>query len=168
MVIVVMGPAGAGKTTVGRALATALGWPFHEGDAFHPPANVERMRAGIPLDDADRAPWLAALAALVARTVAAGDSAVLACSALKREYRRTLVPPSAAADVRFVYLRAQPAVLAARLAGRPAHFFAPGLLPSQLAALEEPAGAEPAPSLTVDGTDDPAVIVQEIRAALGV
>ncbi len=170
MVIVVMGPAGAGKTTVGVALAAALGWPFHDGDDYHPPANVARMHAGLPLGDAERAPWLAALGALVARCVAGGASIVLACSALKREYRRVLVPEGAAAGaVRFVYLHAAPAVLAARLAARPGHFFAPALLDSQLAALEEPAGRdEPAPALTVDADAPPDRLVGTIRALLGV
>ena len=170
MVVIIMGPAGAGKTTVGRRLAESLGWPYHEGDDFHPPENVARMRAGVPLGDADRAPWLAALAALVARCVAAGTPAVLACSALKRDYRRRLAAPAAAApgQVRFVYLRAAPALLEARLSGRRGHFFAPALLASQLAALEEPAPGEPAPVLTVDADAPPESIVDGIRASLGV
>jgi carbohydrate kinase (thermoresistant glucokinase family) len=173
MVIVVMGPSGAGKTTVGRRLAAAAGCPFHDGDDFHPPANVARMRAGLPLGDAERGPWLAALAALVAGVVAGGGSAVVACSALKRQYRRALVAgvPAAAraAAVRFVYLRADEALLAERLARRPGHFFDPALLPTQLAALEEPGGAgEPAPVLTVDAAADPTTLVGTIRATLGV
>ena len=173
MVIVVMGPSGAGKTTVGRALAGALGWPFYDGDDFHPPANVALMRAGFSLGDAERAPWLAALGALVARCAAGGDSAVLACSALKRDYRLALVAevpePERLALVRFVYLRAGAALLAERLATRAGHFFAPALLPSQLAALEEPAGdGEPAPTLTVDAGPAPEFQVGTIRATLGV
>jgi gluconokinase len=173
MVIVVMGPSGAGKTTVGRALAAALGWPFHDGDDFHPPENVARMQAGLPLRDADRAPWLAALAALVAAAVARDASAVVACSALRQAYRRTLaggVPePRRLALVRFVYLEASPALLADRLARRPGHFFDPVLLPSQLAALEAPtAGDEPAPAVTVDAAAPPAELVGTIRATLGV
>jgi len=168
MVIVVMGPSGSGKTTVGVRLAAALGWPFYEGDDFHPPANVARMQAGIPLSDAERAPWLAALAAVIARCVAEGAPGVLACSALRRDYRRALVPPDAPAGaVRFVYLHAEPALLAARLAGRPGHFFAPALLPSQLAALEEPGAGEPAPVLTLDATRTPDALVRVVRAALG-
>jgi gluconokinase len=173
MVIVVMGPSGSGKTTVGTRLAAELGWPFHDGDDFHPPENVARMRAGLALGDPERAPWLAALGALVARTVAAGRSAVLACSALRQGYRRTLaagVPEAARpAAVRFVYLRADEALLAERLARRPGHFFDPALLPTQLAALEEPGGAgEPAPVLTVDAAADPTTLVGTIRATLGV
>lgn len=173
MVIVVMGPSGSGKTTVGSLLAGAVGCPFYDGDDFHPAANVARMHAGLPLGDAERAPWLAALGALVARVVAEGGSAVLACSALRQAYRRTLVaavPGGArAVAVRFVYLQADEALLADRLAGRPGHFFAPALLPTQLAALEEPEGAdEPAPTLTVDAAAPPAVLVGTIRATLGV
>jgi gluconokinase len=130
MVIVVMGPSGSGKTTVGTRLAAELGWPFHDGDDFHPPENVARMRAGLALGDPERAPWLAALGALVARTVAAGRSAVLACSALRQGYRRTLaagVPEAARpAAVRFVYLRADEALLAERLARRPGALLRPG------------------------------------------
>jgi gluconokinase len=168
MVIVVMGPAGAGKTTVGRALATTLGWTFADADDFHPPANVARMRAGQPLGDAERAPWLAALAAQVARWVQDGHDAVLACSALRRAYRRTLVPAGGAAAVRLVHLDVPRAELARRLAARPGHFFAPSLLDSQLDALEPPAstGAEPAPVLAVDGTRSPGEIVAAIRRAL--
>ncbi len=164
-----MGPAGAGKTTVGRALAAALGWPYHEGDAYHPPENVARMRAGLPLDDAHRAPWLAALAAVVADHVARGEGAVLACSALRQAYRRALVPPGAPPGaVRFVYLHADAALLARRLAGRRGHFFAPALLASQLAALEPPAAGEPAPVLSLDAARPPAALVADVRAALGV
>ncbi len=170
MVVIVMGPAGSGKTTVGRALAAALGWPYHEGDAYHPPENVARMRAGVPLDDASRAPWLAALAAVVAGHLARGEGAVLACSALRQAYRRALVPAGAPPGaVRFVYLHADDGLLARRLAERPGHFFAPALLASQLAVLEPPAPeGEPAPVLTLDAACPPARLVVAARAALGV
>src|SRR4051812_15358026 len=116
MVIVVFGPSGAGKTTVGSALAARLGWCFVEGDAFHSPENIARMRGGEPLSEAERAPWLAALAREIAIRIADGRSAVLACSALKRSHRRALVPADAASDdVQFVYLRAAPALLERRL-----------------------------------------------------
>jgi gluconokinase len=169
MVVIVMGPAGSGKTTVGRRLAESLGWPFHEGDAYHPPENVARMRAGIPLDDAARAPWLAALAAVIVRALNDHEGAVLACSALRREYRHALVPADAPAGaVGFVYLRAEAAVLAARLAGRTGHYFAPSLLESQLAALEEPGANEPAPVLTLDADAEPDALVAAIRSAFGI
>ena len=169
MVIVVMGVAGAGKTTVGRRLAEALGWPFHDGDDHHSDAAVARMRAGEPLDDALRAPWLAALAALVAGHVAAGTSAVLACSALRRAYRGVLRPADAPAGaVRFVFLRAEPALLAQRLDERQGHFFAAPLLESQLATLEAPDAGEPSPTLTLDAGAPVEALVAEVRAAFGV
>ena len=163
-VVVVMGPSGAGKTTVGRALAESLGWPWLDGDDYHPAANVAKMASGSPLDDADRAPWLAALERLVAGILADGGHAVLACSALKRRYRAAIVPKGAPSGaVRFVYLSVSPAVLRERLEHREHHFMPPSLLPSQLVALEPPTGSE----LTVDGARPPAEIVRTVRAALG-
>ncbi|HEX6058346.1 MAG TPA: gluconokinase [Gemmatimonadaceae bacterium] len=168
MVVILMGPAGSGKTTIGRRLAGTLGWPYHEGDDFHPPENVALMRAGTALGDAERAPWLAALAGVVARCVEGDTSAVIACSALKRAYRRALVPDGApAAAVRFVYLRATPALLAERLGTRQGHYFTAALLESQLAALEAPGDGEPAPVLTVDASMEPDALVREIRRGLG-
>ncbi len=133
--IVVMGVSGAGKSTTGEALARRLGWPFIEGDAFHPAANVEKMHNGIPLTDADRDPWLHALAAELARFQAQGESSVMGCSALKRAYRDIL--RSGAPRVRFVHVHGSRALLAERLSNRKGHFFAPSLLDSQLATLEE-------------------------------
>jgi len=159
-VVVVMGVAGAGKTTVGRALAEAMGWPFFDADDFHAPESVARMRSGPPLDDTLRAPWLAELRALIARTLARGESAVLACSALKHAYRDALVPPGAESAVCFVHLRVSPAVLAARLGTRTGHFAPPVFLASQLATLEEPDAAEPALAL---GGERP---VEELVAAI--
>ena len=170
MIVVVMGASGAGKTTVGTALASALGWPFHDADDFHPPENVARMRAGVALDDDDRRPWLEALASLVRGHASGGTSAVLACSALRRDYRALLVPSAFPDAVRFVFLRADGALLAERLARRGGHFFPPALLASQLAALEEPAsdGGEAAPVVTVDASRPVDALVAEVRAALGV
>ena len=132
--IVVMGVSGAGKSTTGEALARHLGWPFIEGDAFHSAANVEKMHAGIPLNDADRDPWLHALAQELGRFEARGQSSVMGCSSLKRAYRDIL--RSGAPRVRFLMVHGSREVLVARLAGRQGHFFAPELLDSQLAALE--------------------------------
>ncbi len=168
MFLVVFGPSGSGKTTIGRALAESLGWPFFEGDDFHPRENVERMRAGIPLGDAERAPWLTALAQLIAEHVEKGTSGVLACSALKRRYRAVLVPPAAPpGSVRFIYLHADRALLAERLAQRHGHFFPPQLLDSQIADLERPSEDEPAPVLQVDVSRPVDEVVERIRASFG-
>lgn len=127
-----MGVAGAGKSTLGAALAQRLGWPFRDGDDLHPPANVARMAAGTPLTDADRAPWLDA----VAGWIADHPEGVIACSALKRAYRDRLGPATV------VYLHGDPDLIAARLKARPGHFFAADLLASQFADLEPPAPEE--------------------------
>ena len=134
-VIVVMGVSGSGKTTLGRALAGALGIPFLDADDFHPPANIEKMSRSEPLDDADRAPWLARLAAVIREYLERGG-AVVACSALKQAYRETL----AAGDSRviFVYLRGSFDTIDQRLRARAKHFMGPSLLNTQFMALEEP------------------------------
>lgn len=171
MVIVIIGVAGAGKTTVGRALAEALagsgeghdGWRFVDADDFHSPENRARMAAGRPLDDAARAPWLAALGRAIDGWLAAGDSVVLACSALRRSYRDALRRDPE--RVRLVYLRASEPLLAARLAARRDHFMPAALLSSQLATLEEPDLDEDA--LVVDAAEPPAALVARIRASLG-
>ncbi len=140
--LVVMGVAGSGKSTLGEAIAAALGWPFEEGDAFHPPANRAKMAAHVPLDDADRWPWLQAIAARIAGHEADGESSVIACSALRRRYRDLL--RTGAPRVRFVLIDGDAEVLAARLAARRGHFFPPDLLASQLATLERPTADEDA------------------------
>ena len=158
-----MGVAGAGKTTVGRALADALCWTFYDGDEFHSAANIQKMQEGHPLTDDDRRPWLATLCTLVADVMKRDTHAVLACSALKESHRAALLPkgvPSAA--VRYVYLEVVQDVLLERLHGR-RHFFPPELLASQLSALEKPEGA-----VEVDGTAPVAEIVKTVRDALGV
>jgi gluconokinase len=159
LIIVPMGVAGAGKTTVGRLLAEELGWDFQDADDYHSAANVEKMRSGIPLDDADRAPWLEALRTLILDWIAAGKNGVLACSALKRAYRARLqVTP----EVRFVYLKVTNAQLRQRLRARHGHYMTEQMLASQLVALEEPENA-----LTIDADGPPETIVSKIRAALG-
>lgn len=157
MIIVVMGVTGVGKTTVGRLLAARLGWPFHDADDLHAPAHVARMARGIPLTDADRAPWLGALRDLIGSLVSAGRSAVLACSALRAAYRESIVPEAARGAVCFVWLHTDPTVIARRLHARTGHFAGALLLPSQLATLEPPEG-----DLAVDANRTPAEIVREI------
>jgi carbohydrate kinase (thermoresistant glucokinase family) len=157
--VVLMGVSGSGKTTVGRLLAQRLGWTFLDADDFHPPANVEKMRRGEPLVDADRGPWLQALADDLRVRLDRGESAVLACSALKQSYRNRLRVDE---RVRFVVLRADPDVLRRRLADRPGHYFAPSLLASQLETLELPRDA-----LILDASGSPNVLVHEIETALG-
>jgi gluconokinase len=139
-VLVLMGVSGCGKTTIGAALAERLGWEFLEGDALHPPANVAKMVAGVPLQDDDRWPWLCAIAARIDAWHAAGRSGVVACSALKRAYRDILLGPRA--GMRLVYLRGGYDVIAARLAARKGHFMPPNLLQSQFRTLEEPGADE--------------------------
>lgn len=161
MIVVVMGVSGVGKTTIGRSLAEKLNAAFLEGDKFHPPANVEKMRTGTPLTDADREPWLRALAAEAERWAARGENAVIACSALKRRYRAILTERVA---MRFVHLTGEPALIKARLDARVGHYMPPSLLPSQLATLEAPGADEGA--IVVDIAADPAVMIETILAAL--
>ena len=142
MIVVMMGVTGSGKTVVGSALAKALGWPFLDGDDFHPPANVAKMASGTPLVDADRWPWLDRLAAEMGAILARGGNAVLACSALRQAYRdRLAASAKAPGDVRFVYLKADYETIAARLAQRKHRYMPASLLASQFATLEEPTDA---------------------------
>jgi gluconokinase len=162
-VIIMMGVAGAGKTLVGSALARALGWTFYDADDFHSPENVAKMHRGIGLTDADRAPWLATLRDLIDRVIRENGNAVIACSALKETYRRTLTPDDAPeGTVRFVYLDVPADVLRQRLEHRAHHYAPPELLDSQLATLEVPRDA-----VCLDGTLPPDEIVAAARAALG-
>ena len=135
-IVVVMGVAGSGKTTVAAALARQEGWTLLEGDSFHPPANVAKMSAGIPLTDEDRWPWLRAIAARADELAAAGQSSVVACSALKRAYRDIL--RGGRPDTVLVYLRGSKDLIGKRMAARKDHFMPPALLDSQFATLEEP------------------------------
>jgi gluconokinase len=160
--LVVMGVSGSGKTTVARALAERLGWPFAEGDDFHPPANVAKMHAGHPLDDDDRWPWLRSIAEWIRGQVDAGRSVVVTCSALKRSYRDLL----AAGDpcVWFVHVDVSAATLRARLAHREGHYMPASLLDSQLATLERLQRDEP--GTVVPGDAEPAHVVDAILADL--
>jgi gluconokinase len=138
--LVVTGVAGAGKTTLARALAARLGWAFLDADDLHPAANVEKMRAGSPLSDTDRAPWLEAVARWIDVRLEAGEDAVVACSALKRRYRAMLT--DGRPSVRIVYLEGAPELVAARMAERRDHYFPTSLIASQFAALEPPTQEE--------------------------
>jgi gluconokinase len=158
VVILMMGVSGAGKTTIGQLLASRLGWEFADGDDYHSAANLEKMRDGIPLTDADRAPWLETLRTLIAGWIAEGKSAVLASSALKRSYREFLL---VAPEIKVVYLRGTPELLQQRLRERVGHFMTERMLASQLATLEEPEDA-----VVVDTGRPVAEIVAEIRAKL--
>jgi gluconokinase len=163
MIVLIAGVAGSGKTTVGALLARRLGWQFEDGDALHPAANIAKMHAGLPLTDDDRRPWLAAVMAWLDGEIAAGEQAVIACSALKRRYRDQL--RQGRPELRIVFLRADRAILAARLTSRHGHFFQPALLDSQLADAEVPPPSEPA---LVVMADRPAVaMVADIAGRLG-
>ena len=159
--IIVMGVSGCGKSTVGALLAGELGWDFRDGDAFHPPANVEKMSSGAPLTDADRWPWLDAIAAHVAELETSGGHVVVACSALKRAYRDRL---KAGGRVLFVHLDGTYELVDARMKARKNHFMPPSLLQSQFATLEPPAPDEPAVRIPIES--QPADIARRILAKL--
>ena len=159
MVVVLMGPAGAGKSTVGRALAHELGWQMIDADDLHGAAAIEKIRNGIGLTDEDRWPWLERVREAIDAVQAAGDNAVVACSALRKEYRDYLA--GGTAPVRFVFLEATPGLLRSRLISRTGHFAAPDLLRSQLETLEVPTDA-----LTLDAALPVPTLVAQIRAAL--
>lgn len=161
--LVVMGVSGSGKTTVAKAAAERLGWVFAEGDDYHPAANVAKMRAGIPLTDDDRWPWLRLLAAWIGEREAAGDNAVLTCSALKRSYRDLL--RAGHPSVRFVHVTVSPETLRHRLEARRDHYMPASLLDSQLAILEPLQPDEP--GLTLSGNAEPAEVVDDLVAHLG-
>ncbi|HKW57570.1 MAG TPA: gluconokinase [Candidatus Acidoferrum sp.] len=138
MVILMMGTTGAGKTTVGTLLARRLGWQFVDGDDFHPAANVEKMRQGVALTDADRAPWLAALHDKIIEWQATAQNVILACSALKESYRRQLL---VGPEIKLVYLKGTYELFSQRVLARKSHFAKQDLIASQFAALEEPSNA---------------------------
>lgn len=160
MIVVLMGVSGSGKTTVGRLLAARLGWPFIDGDDLHPAENLEKMRRGIALTERDRAPWLAAVRESIRAHLQRRESAVVACSALKRAHRRALrLDP----QVIFVHLIVHPALVRARLRRRRGHFMSAALVDSQLATLETPSRA-----LRIDAGAAPEQVVESIRARLGI
>jgi len=160
MIIVVIGVTGSGKTTVGRLLARKLGWKYFDADDFHPPANVDKMRSGIALDDGDRQPWLEGLRGLIRESLERGENAVLACSALKEKYRQLLLIDE---RVKLVFLKGDFQLIQRRLSERRGHYMNPALLESQFATLEEPNE-----SIEIDISSDTAEIVRTIRRRLRV
>lgn len=162
IVLVVMGVSGSGKTTVATRVAQRLGWAFEEGDALHPPSNVEKMHAGHPLTDDDRAPWLARVAAWVDARLDAGAGGIITCSALKRRYRDAIA--HGRAGVLFVFLDGTHDTVAHRLAARRGHFMPANLLDSQFDALERPSADEPV--LSIDVGAEPDAVAQAVIDAL--
>ena len=157
--VIVMGVAGSGKTTVGRALAEHLGWDFYDADDFHPPENIAKMTNGIPLSDSDRVPWLALLHDLISTSLAQNRPGVLACSALKEHYRQQLLEGNP--DVQIVFLRGSYELIWSRLAQRKDHYMKPSMLHSQFETLEEPTNA-----LVLDASKPVNVILREVLKRL--
>ncbi|MDB5581940.1 MAG: gluconate kinase [Bradyrhizobium sp.] len=161
--LIVMGVSGSGKSTIGEVLAERLGWPFEDGDRFHPASNVAKMSAGHPLTDEDRRPWLQAIADEIDRVCQTSERAVIACSALKRAYRDILV--HGRDDVRIVFLDGTQGLIAGRLAARKGHFMPPGLLASQFKTLEPPGAIENSVTVSIDAPVETIVdnIVRQLR-----
>lgn len=160
MIIVVMGVTGSGKTTVGRMLSQVLGWKYFDADDFHPPANIQKMKRGIPLNDIDRMPWLQQLQLILKQSLDAGEPAILACSALTQRYRELLMIDQ---RLRLVYLKGDHTLIEERLRERRNHYMNPELLDSQFETLEEPTDG-----LHVDISSSPQAIVELIRTQFGV
>jgi carbohydrate kinase (thermoresistant glucokinase family) len=158
MIVVVMGVSGSGKTTVAKLLADTLGWLYQEGDALHPPQNVAKMQGGVPLDDADRLPWLHRIAGTIDEWLGRNEPGVVTCSALKRSYRDIIV--GSRTGVTLVYLKGSRDLIARRMAARQGHFMPTALLDNQFATLQEPSADER--PLIVDVAGEPARIVEEI------
>lgn len=157
--VLIMGVAGTGKTTVGQQLAASLGWEFRDADEFHSAQNIAKMSSGQPLDDADRAPWLAAIRAHIMAKITRGESGVVTCSALKETYRQAIL--AGLNHVLLVHLQGAPELIRQRIAARANHFMKPAMLESQLAALEPPREA-----LTLDIADSAVVLAAQIRSQL--
>jgi gluconokinase len=164
VIVLVAGVAGSGKSTIGALLAEQLGWEFEDGDDLHPASNIAKMKAGHPLTDEDRRPWLGSVATWIDERTTAGRPGVIACSALKRSYRDHLL--DGRPDLQMIFLEViDRDTLAARMKGRHGHFFRPALLDSQLAAVEMPAPDERV--TVVDDDLPPGEVVREIIRRLG-
>ena len=159
MIVILFGVAGSGKTTIGRLLAEELGWKFYDADKLHPVSNVEKMRQGIPLTEADRRPWLEKLRELLKGGIARKENLILACSALKEEYRAYL---HISDEIKWIFLKGEYGLIADRLQQRRGHFMNPNLLRDQFETLEEPKRD----ALVVDVEGDPTTVVQRIRKQL--
>jgi len=159
MVVILMGVTGSGKTTVGKLLASDLGWGYFDADDFHPPANVEKMKIGVPLNDADRTPWLETLRNLIRSCLDQTENAVLACSALKESYRGFLLIDE---SVKLIHLKGDYGLIQERLNKRRGHYMNPKLLDSQFDTLEEPGG-----DVEIDFSSSPEEIVKIIKRRLG-
>ncbi|MBC8008155.1 MAG: gluconokinase [Prolixibacteraceae bacterium] len=159
MIAILMGVSGAGKTTIGQILSRQLGWPLFDADEFHSAASIEKMRSGIPLDDADRWPWLDRMNTMIRQKEARGESVLLACSALKQVYRDRL--SEGAAEIRWIYLKGRFELIRERLETRKGHYMKAGLLESQFAALEEPVDA-----LSIEIDDTPEAIADSVLRQL--
>ena len=161
--LIVMGVSGSGKSTIGEALAARLGWRYEDGDAFHPQSNVAKMRAGQPLTDEDRWPWLRAIADEIDRVCQTGNQVVIACSALRRAYRDVLL--HGRKDTRLIFLDGAQPLIGDRLSHRKGHFMPPGLLASQFATLEPPGADEHAVRVSIDAPAER--IVDDVLNQLG-
>lgn len=159
MIVILIGVSGSGKTTIGKQLADSLEWKFYDGDDFHPPENIEKMQAGIPLEDADRIPWLQVIRDAIAQWLRENKNVVLTCSALKESYRQMLSINSK--DVKFIYLKGSFELIEKRLQDRKHHFMSERLLESQFDALEEPSNA-----IAVDISSPTEEIVENIRRSV--
>ena len=161
--LIVMGVSGSGKSTIAAALGERLGWRFEDGDSFHPASNVEKMKAGHPLTDEDRWPWLNAIADEIERVCRSGQHVIIACSALKHTYRDVLL--RGRDDVRFVFLKGTKELIAERLAHRKGHFMPPGLLTSQFNTLEAPEASEHVITVSIDETVEAIVdgVVRQLK-----